>query len=461
MHALSEWLFQPYGNVMTTWRFSEFSFSENPLQLQREGTPIRLRHQALQVLKLLIDNAGNTVSHDSIRTLLWGDRAVDHTKAIPLIIRDIRTALNETAAAPICIETVPRGGYRFVGTVQKVKASAIRQRIALVMFIVVVSVLAGLVAWPTSDRAAPTPAERQFLKGKHLLLDGAPQSVADAATYFEQALALDGKHAKALAGLADVAVRQTRYADAERYVALALGVEDVPRTHLVRAMIAAARDWDWNSALEHADRALALDNMLAEAWSMKAMVYTVKGDGTSAIAASDQAYRADPVSALVHTDHGWFHYYARNYEQAHNLCREAEVLSSDTRAAVYCQLKSALALQDLSAAMKAARKYAGNWPDTTRPLDGPGIRTMKDFHGWHHEAVQAQQAKTGAATEALALTSMLVGEEDAALALLAKAIDQRSRFAPLTLMDPVFDPIREQAAFRHLMARAGAGQTRE
>lgn len=462
MHALSQWPFQSYGNVMTIWRFSEFSFSENPLQLQRDGAPLKLRHQALQVLKLLIDNASHTVSHDKIRTLLWGDRAVDHTKAIPLIIRDIRAALNESAAAPVHIETVPRGGYRFVGTVQRAKTSPFRQRIGLIVVVAVVSVLAGLALWQADNApTSTTPAERQFLKGKHLLLDGAPQSVADAATYFEEALALDERHAKALAGLADVAVRQTRYTDAEKYAALALDVEDVPRAHLVRAMISAARDWDWSRALEHTDRALALDTTLAEAWSMKAMIFTVLEDSASAIAASDRAYRADPVSALVHTDHGWFHYYARNYEQAHNLCREAEVLSSDTRAAVYCQLRSAIAMQDLPAVLEAARKYADNWPDTSLPLDEPGIRSMQDFHDWYHEAVQARHTKTRTATEALAFASMLVGEEDAALALLDEAIGQRFRFAPLTLMDPVFDPIRGRPAFKRLITRAGAGKTRE
>lgn len=447
---------------MSIWRFSEFSFSESPLQLQRNGAPIRLRHQALQVLKLLIDNASHTVSHDSIRTLLWEDRAVDHTKAIPLIIRDIRNALNESAAAPVNIETVPRGGYRFVGSVHKVNAGPFRRRAALIACLAMASILAGLALWSIDNTPTPTtPAERQFLKGKHLLLDGAPQSVADAAIYFEEALALDEKHAKALAGLADVAVRQSRYADAEKYAALALDVEDVPRAHLVRAMISAARDWDWSRALEHTDRALALDTMLAEAWSMKAMIFTVLEDSASAIAASDRAYRADPVSALVHTDHGWFHYYARNYEQAHNLCREAEVLSSDTRAAVYCQLRSAIALQDLPAVLEAAIKYAGNWPDTARPLDERSIRSLNDFHRWHHEAVQARHAISGKATEALAFTSMLIGEEDAALALLDEALGQRFRFTPLTLMDPVFDPIREQEAFRQLLLRAGAGKKRE
>lgn len=446
---------------MSMWRFSEFSFSESPLQLQRDGAPIRLRHQALQVLRLLIDNASQTVSHDSIRTLLWEDRAVDHTKAIPLIIRDIRNALNESAAAPVYIETVPRGGYRFVGSVHKVKTDSFRRRTALMACLAMVSILAGLALWSIDNApASTTPAERQFLKGKHLLLDGAPRSVADAATYFEEALALDDKHAKALAGSADVAVRQTRYADAEKYAALALDVEDVPRAHLVRAMISAARDWDWKAALQHADRALALDTKLAEAWSMKAMIFTVLEDSASAIAASDRAYRADPVSALVHTDHGWFHYYARNYEQAYNLCREAEVLSSDTRAAVYCQLKSAIAMQDLPSVLETARKYAGNWPATTRPLDEPGIRSLSDFHRWHHEAVQTRHAKSGTATEALAVTSMLIGDADAALALLDEALGQRSRFAPLTLMDPVFDPIREREAFRQLLVRAGAGKKR-
>ncbi|MFV0244503.1 MAG: transcriptional regulator [Qingshengfaniella sp.] len=104
---------------MTHHDFGSFRLSSAPLKLRLRGKPVELRSQALRLLLLLVENRGRVVSHEEIRQWIWGNRAVDHVKAIPLLVRDVRDALMETATDPVFLETVPREGYKFAEAVEQ------------------------------------------------------------------------------------------------------------------------------------------------------------------------------------------------------------------------------------------------------------------------------------------------------------------------------------------------------
>src|SRR5262245_1249338 len=77
--------------------------------------------QPLQVLVLLVERAGETVTREEIQHCLWGDYTfVDFERGINFCINQVRSALGDDAEKPRYIETHPRRGYRFIAPVSAV-----------------------------------------------------------------------------------------------------------------------------------------------------------------------------------------------------------------------------------------------------------------------------------------------------------------------------------------------------
>ncbi len=77
-----------------------------------------MQPQPARLLSLLLANAGNLVTREVIRELLWKDGIiVDFETGVNRCIRQLRTALNDDAIAPLYIKTVPRIGYCFIAPV--------------------------------------------------------------------------------------------------------------------------------------------------------------------------------------------------------------------------------------------------------------------------------------------------------------------------------------------------------
>ena len=113
-NGLRKW---PLGKHQRTLRFGEFELDLDRQTLSRRGIPLKLQRQPCQVLALLIQRAPETVSRDQIRRHVWGEVVhIDVDQSINFCIRQIRTALRDSPAGPRFIETLPREGYRFVGS---------------------------------------------------------------------------------------------------------------------------------------------------------------------------------------------------------------------------------------------------------------------------------------------------------------------------------------------------------
>jgi Tol biopolymer transport system component/DNA-binding winged helix-turn-helix (wHTH) protein len=99
------------------FRFGAFELSTEQKEFRKNGLLIRLSPQPFQVLSLLVENAGELVTRDDLRTRLWGNQTnVEFDAGVNRCIRQIRAVLNDDSDFPRYIETVPRQGYRFIGT---------------------------------------------------------------------------------------------------------------------------------------------------------------------------------------------------------------------------------------------------------------------------------------------------------------------------------------------------------
>ena len=91
----------------------------NPAQrlLTRDGELIALTPKAIDILTLLVMNAGRLVEKDDLLKEVWADTFVEESNLAQNIFT-LRRALGDERAGPKYIETVPRHGYRFIASVK-------------------------------------------------------------------------------------------------------------------------------------------------------------------------------------------------------------------------------------------------------------------------------------------------------------------------------------------------------
>lgn len=115
---------RPAPDPRESFRFGEFELSVASYQLRRNGRPVRLERQPMDLLILLVERRTQLVSRGEIVDLLWGkDVFVDVETGVHTAIRKIRQALHDAPETPTFIETVPGKGYRFVAPVEVVASS--------------------------------------------------------------------------------------------------------------------------------------------------------------------------------------------------------------------------------------------------------------------------------------------------------------------------------------------------
>ena len=79
----------------------------------------RLDDQPLQVLAMLVDQAGEMVTREELRRRLWPtDTFVDFDHGLNNAINRLRDALNDSTESQRFIETLPRRGYRFIAELE-------------------------------------------------------------------------------------------------------------------------------------------------------------------------------------------------------------------------------------------------------------------------------------------------------------------------------------------------------
>ena len=93
-------------------------------ELRKRGQKVRLQSQPFQLLAMLLERPGELVTREEICQKLWSaDTFVDFDHSLGTAINKIREVLNDSAAEPRFVETLPRRGYRFIAPVTPVAES--------------------------------------------------------------------------------------------------------------------------------------------------------------------------------------------------------------------------------------------------------------------------------------------------------------------------------------------------
>ena len=101
------------------FQFGVFEVNETAAELRKRGVRIKLHSQPFQILVMLLEKPGELVTRKEMQQRLWGndETFVDFEHGLNTAINKIREALDDSAAQPRYVETVPGKGYRFVAPV--------------------------------------------------------------------------------------------------------------------------------------------------------------------------------------------------------------------------------------------------------------------------------------------------------------------------------------------------------
>lgn len=139
-----------------TFRFGVFELDVGAYELRRNGRPVRIERQPMDLLLLLVERRRQLVLRSEIVDRLWGkDVFVDVETGVHTAIRKVRQALHDSPDAPTFVETVSGKGYRFIATVEVLGAPLAAAGLAKAQ-------PAAAVAHPAIEVEPPAPPRAAF-----------------------------------------------------------------------------------------------------------------------------------------------------------------------------------------------------------------------------------------------------------------------------------------------------------
>ena len=109
----------PSSQAPRVFRFGVFEVDPRQSELRKSGLRIKLQDQPFQVLVMLLERPGETVTREELQHRLWSDDTfVDFDHSLNSAIKKLREALGDQSENPRFIETFHRRGYRFIAPVE-------------------------------------------------------------------------------------------------------------------------------------------------------------------------------------------------------------------------------------------------------------------------------------------------------------------------------------------------------
>jgi eukaryotic-like serine/threonine-protein kinase len=318
----------------------------------------------------------------------------------------------------------------------------------------------------TRRNADTNEAYQLYLKGHYFITRyNNEEAIKRGITYLNEAIARDPAYALAYAGVADayynlsnlylppnLAMPRAREA-AQRAIALDDSLADA---HASLALVKAWYEFDYAGGERELQRAIMLNPNDADIHRKYGDLLMVLSQFDRALAENRRAERLDPLSAQASWDVGRALFFARRYEDALEQCRRT--IELDDRYAYTYYLEAQIAVQhgrldDALELMNKAMQLGGRTPLL---LTYWGYVNAKAGH--REEALKAMhelQARNGYMPLFLARLHAALGENDEAIRLLEQVFDDRSESIVWLNVDPTFDSLRKDPRFAALVKKVG------
>ena len=310
-----------------------------------------------------------------------------------------------------------------------------------------------------------TQAYTSYLRARYHWNSRSEAGLKIAIRYFEEAIAIDPGYTLALVGLADTysvsAIfgylrPKTAYSKAKELAQRALDASpDLAEAHASMGEILMQSSYDWGAAAGELGRAIEIDPDYATAHLWMCTWYAVLGRLEEALAEARRALELDPFAVVVMNEVGKTLYYAGMYDEAtKEFVRSLEIEPGSAYlhkglAETYIQTsKFGDAVREIEKALALSR--------TPYILDGAaavyGLAAQQDKAREVLEELDELAKSKFVPFYGRAAAYAALGRKEKALQLLENAFDEHSWLVWLNV-DPLFDSLRNEQAFRSLVRR--------
>ena len=320
------------------------------------------------------------------------------------------------------------------------------------------------------SRPQVTPAAYEaYVRGAYFQDKGTEANFQIAIGYFTKAVDADPTFAAAYAGVAEcyatlgyfgalppeVAFPQARAAAGK---ALALD-STLAVGHRASAYQVLFGEWNFAEADRAYARAVALDSSNAYSHWLRGMYLTAMNRSTEAIASVERAQQLDPLSLMVQSASARTYYNARRYQEAVDQAKVALDLDSTyARARFWIGMAEEQlgrpdeAIRELKATIEkggatSAYVAALGHVYATSGRRREALRILEDLE---------TQSKSGYVSSLdIATVRLGLGDTDAALAMLDRAVQAHDGGLVFLAVDPRYDPVRRDPRFQCVLRRIG------
>lgn len=314
----------------------------------------------------------------------------------------------------------------------------------------------------------PAPAYEAFLKGKHLLNQRTEAGMRGSIAQFEAALRHSPGYAAAYAGIADanvmlacrgmVPAKETfRRARSAARKALELDAE-LGDAHGSLAHVR-LHDWDWEGLDQDFERATHFNPSLAIVYYWRGEYLMSQGRPAEAIASTEIALRLDPLSPVIRSSLAMILYLARRYDRAASLVVTA-IAENPNHFLPRLRLGGIRVQQreydDALAHLKAAIRLSD---ESTETLAALGVAHAARGDQRSAQAIvrrlERMKGKRYVLPYNIARIYAAAGDRKRAFEWLETAYEGGNPDLIELNSEPVFDSIRDDRRFTHLMRRIG------
>lgn len=309
-----------------------------------------------------------------------------------------------------------------------------------------------------------------YLKGRHYWNKRVASSVRMAMQYFQEALAEDPEYALAYAGIADCYIVPGYYGlmDARKVMPLgreaalkAISIDDkLGEAYCTLGMISSVFDFEWLKGDNYFRRAQELTPSYANSFMWHALFNLVPtGRLEDALKKAQKARELDPLNAAINTVVGATLYYQTRYVEAIEELRETVELAPDFPIAHYYLAKSLAQTGDYESAVAEFERTRDLLSGSPVSLGSLGwCYAMFDRRDELNEILgklNAMAAEHYVPAIKLAEIHLALGEHDRAIEMLEKGFEERSSLMIWVMIDPIYEPLREDKRYQDLLRRMG------
>jgi len=307
-------------------------------------------------------------------------------------------------------------------------------------------------------------AYQDYLKGRYWWNKRTEDSLNKAAEFFQQAIAKDPAYALAYSGLADAYTLLPEYSDADPKQVLpkakaaaqkALELDDsLAEAHASLGLLDEV-DYDWPTAEREFQRAIALNPSYATAHQWYAMALTQTGKLGESGAELRSALALDPLSLIINENLAEVLCYERQYDQA--IAQERKTLELDPSFPSARTFLGVVLVQmgSYQEGITEIEKVRASVPGDELSLTALGYAYARA--GKRAEAQKILDQLVALSKQKYVTPWFLgfiyagLGEKDKAFEWLAKSVDDRS--AVNLKVDLTWDPLRSDPRYAGLLRR--------